>query len=665
MRFVDSCRVRAVAGDGGNGVVAFRREKYVPFGGPSGGDGGRGGDVIFVVDPGLSTLLDILYAATLRAERGEHGQGSDCYGRKGADLEVRVPPGTQVFDDEAGTLLFDLTEHHQRAVVAKGGGGGRGNIHFATPFDRAPRKAEPGQPGDDKRLRLELKVLADVGLLGFPNVGKSTFIAAVSRARPKIADYPFTTLAPNLGVVRAFEGASFVVADIPGLIPGASEGAGLGIQFLKHVERTRALLHLVTLDPGEGREPFADYLALRRELEAFSPELAARPELVALAKADLTDVREAHRALAAKFRRRGVTLHLLSAATGEGVPECLRALWQMLSEVPKPGVSNPTGGPKRKARHLKAGDDGLPIAFDAAEGADEGDADEDDRDDVDAAASGAEASAPEAAGRAPRQAAQPAARAAAPRRATTPAKAGARRAAAANAAKAPGKAASKGAKAASRGAKAPGKAAAKGAPTTARASAKGAPTTARASAKAGNVSGRASAKAGQTPGRSNSKAGQTSGRSIAKTGPASGRARAKSGQAIGRASARAGQALGRASVRAAKTASARAAKAAGKARAAGRSSKLAKAAPKAARATAASKVAKAPRGATATAKVAKALRAAKASKAVKAARGAASSGRTPKVVKVPRKAARATRKATAQAATRRAKSTARSSRSSR
>jgi GTP-binding protein len=367
MRFVDSCRVRVVAGDGGNGVVAFRREKYVPFGGPSGGDGGRGGDVVFVVDPGLSTLLDVLYASTLRAERGEHGQGSDCYGRKGADLEVRVPPGTQVFDEASGEALFDLTEHGQRLVVAKGGAGGRGNIHFATPYDRAPRKAEPGQPGEDKYLRLELKVLADVGLLGFPNVGKSTFIAAVSRARPKIADYPFTTLAPNLGVVRVGEGSSFVLADIPGLIPGASEGAGLGIQFLKHVERTRALLHLLSIDPGEGREPMADYRALRRELEAFSPELAARPEIVALAKADLPEVRDAHRALAPEFRRQGVELRLLSAATGEGVAESLRALWALLAEAPKPGVSHPVGRPRRKARHAKDG------TFDAAEGPPEGD----------------------------------------------------------------------------------------------------------------------------------------------------------------------------------------------------------------------------------------------------------------------------------------------------
>ncbi|HEU4533248.1 MAG TPA: GTPase ObgE [Polyangiaceae bacterium] len=380
MRFVDSCRVRVVAGDGGNGVVAFRREKYVPFGGPSGGDGGRGGDVVFVVDPGLSTLLDILYAATLRAERGEHGQGSDCYGKKGSDLEVRVPPGTQVFDEASGELLFDLTEHHERAVVAKGGGGGRGNIHFATPYDRAPRKCEPGQPGEDKQLRLELKVLADVGLLGFPNVGKSTLIASVSRARPKIADYPFTTLTPNLGVVRIGEGSSFVIADIPGLIPGASEGAGLGIQFLKHVERTRALLHLLTLDPAEGREPFADYQALRRELEAFSPELAERPEVVALTKADLPEVREAHRALARKFRKQGVELLLLSAATGDGVTECMRALWQLLSEAPKPGVTHPSGLTRRKARHHKP--TGLEAI--AAEGAEHDDLDGDGESDEDA-----------------------------------------------------------------------------------------------------------------------------------------------------------------------------------------------------------------------------------------------------------------------------------------
>lgn len=337
MKFIDECTVTVIAGDGGNGAVAFRREKFVPRGGPAGGDGGRGGDVVFVGDEGLSTLYDLALAHTLRAERGEHGKGKDMYGRAGRDLVVHVPVGTQVYDAKTNELLFDITEAGQRVVVAKGGKGGRGNMHFATPVDRAPRRAEPGEKGETRELRLELKVLADVGLLGFPNVGKSTFIRAVSRARPKVADYPFTTLTPHLGVVvvpgteGTGETRTFVIADIPGLIPGASEGAGLGIQFLKHVERTRVLLHLITFDPAEGRDPIADYLALRKELEAFDPELAKRPEIVALSKADLTEVREAYPELRKKMKRRKIDLHLVSAVTGEGVDELLLALYRALS----------------------------------------------------------------------------------------------------------------------------------------------------------------------------------------------------------------------------------------------------------------------------------------------------------------------------------------------
>ncbi|WP_438019086.1 GTPase ObgE [Sorangium sp. So ce315] len=331
MRFVDQCRLKVIAGDGGNGAIAFRREKYIPFGGPAGGDGGRGGDVVFVGDEGLSTLLDFTYARTLEAERGEHGMGSDCHGRAGADRVEKLPVGTQILDAESGELIADVTEHGQRVVVARGGRGGRGNLHFKSPHDRAPRRAEPGEPGEARELRLELKVLADVGLLGFPNAGKSTFVAAVSAARPKIGDYPFTTLTPTLGMVEIgggvrSGGSSFVIADIPGLIPGASEGVGLGIQFLRHVERTRALLHLVTIDPGEDREPLADYRALRKELKKFSPELAERPEVVALTKADLPEVREAYPKLKARFAKAKVKLHLVSAATGEGVPELINEL---------------------------------------------------------------------------------------------------------------------------------------------------------------------------------------------------------------------------------------------------------------------------------------------------------------------------------------------------
>jgi GTP-binding protein len=335
MKFIDECRVRVVAGDGGNGAVAFRREKFVPRGGPSGGDGGRGGDVVFIGDPGVSTLYDLAHQHTLRAERGEHGQGKDCYGRGGEDLEVRVPVGTQAFDLTTGALCFDITEGGQREIAARGGRGGRGNMHFATPYDRAPRRAEPGEPGQSKELRLELKVLADVGILGFPNVGKSTFIRAVSRATPKVADYPFTTLIPHLGVVAvpgddAGERRSFVVADIPGLIPGASEGAGLGVRFLKHLERTRVFLHLLSFDPGEGRDPLADYAALRNELARFDAELATRPEVVALSKADLPEVREAYPSLKAQFKKKKIDLKLVSAPTQEGVRDVLFALWKEL-----------------------------------------------------------------------------------------------------------------------------------------------------------------------------------------------------------------------------------------------------------------------------------------------------------------------------------------------
>ena len=339
MRFVDEVKVRVCAGNGGKGAIAFRREKYVPFGGPSGGDGGRGGSVIFEGDEGLSTLLDLKYERTIQAPHGEPGQGRDRYGKSGEDKVVRVPVGTQLFEIESGDLVGDITEHEQRLTVARGGKGGRGNIHFATATDRAPRKAEPGQPGQAYDLRLELKVLADVGLLGFPNAGKSTFVSVVSAARPKIADYPFTTLTPSLGVVEVAGGprrggTTFVVADIPGLIKGASEGAGLGHRFLRHVERTRALLHLVTLDPDPEREPVEDYRALRKELETFEPMLATRPEVVALTKADLPEVREAYPALKDAFMREvGRELHLFSAATRDGIDEMIERLARIVDEA--------------------------------------------------------------------------------------------------------------------------------------------------------------------------------------------------------------------------------------------------------------------------------------------------------------------------------------------
>ena len=330
MRFVDSCEVKVVAGKGGNGCVAFRREKYIPHGGPAGGDGGRGGDVVFEAAPGLSTLLDLTYQHTLRAKDGEPGRGKDQYGRGAEDLIVKVPVGTQVKDKLTGGLRFDLNEPGMKVVVAKGGKGGKGNIHFASSFDRAPKRAEPGELGEEWDATLELKVMADVGLLGFPNVGKSTFIRAVSAARPKVADYPFTTLVPHLGVVRVGEEASFVLADIPGLIQGAAEGAGLGIRFLKHVERTRALLHLVTFDPTPGRDPVKDYVALTKELEKFDKALARRPTIVAMSKADVTEVKEAYPKVKAAFKRKKIDLLLVSAATGEGVRELLVRLYRLV-----------------------------------------------------------------------------------------------------------------------------------------------------------------------------------------------------------------------------------------------------------------------------------------------------------------------------------------------
>jgi GTP-binding protein len=334
MKFVDSCQIRVLAGDGGNGCVAFRRERYAPHGGPSGGDGGKGGDVVFVGDEGKTTLLDVALSRVLQAERGEHGRGKDQYGKAGDDLVVRVPVGTQGFDDDTNDLLFDVDAGGKHVVVVRGGRGGRGNIHFATPFDRAPRRADPGQPGENKKVRLELKVMADAGLLGFPNVGKSTFVSAVSRARPKVADYPFTTLVPHLGVAAVGDDSSFVIADIPGLIPGAAQGAGLGVRFLKHVERTRGLLHLITLDPAEGRNPLADFDAINAELSKYDARLAARPQVVAMSKGDLPDVREAWAAAKKPFAKRGIDLMLVSAATGEGVREVLVALWKMLEEAP-------------------------------------------------------------------------------------------------------------------------------------------------------------------------------------------------------------------------------------------------------------------------------------------------------------------------------------------
>jgi len=333
--FIDSARISVRGGDGGDGVAAFRREKYVPKGGPSGGDGGDGGSVILEVDEGLSTLLDFRYRHEHHARPGEKGANKDRYGKCGEDTILRVPAGTMVYDDVTGKMLGDLQKHGQRFVAARGGRGGRGNIHFATAIDRAPRHFERGTPGQERSIRLELKLLADVGLVGFPNVGKSSLIARVSAARPKIADYPFTTLIPNLGVVQLSQERSLVLADVPGLIEGAHAGAGLGHQFLRHLERTRVLIHLLEISPVPGRTPLRDYLALRRELTLYDAKLAERTEIVVLNKVDLPSTKAKLAALRATFARRKVKLLALSAATGEGTTQLLEAAWQALVRAKK------------------------------------------------------------------------------------------------------------------------------------------------------------------------------------------------------------------------------------------------------------------------------------------------------------------------------------------
>jgi GTPase len=330
MQFIDEATIHVKAGDGGNGCVAFRREAHVPRGGPSGGDGGDGGSVVLVADGQLHTLLDFKYRRHFSAPRGEDGRNKDQYGRGGDELLLPVPVGTVAYDAASGELLADLAESGARFVAAQGGRGGQGNIHFATAWNRAPRESTPGTAGEARTIRLELKLLADVGLLGFPNVGKSTFIARVSRARPKIADYPFTTLQPNLGVVSLGDERQLVMADIPGLIEGAADGAGLGHRFLRHVERTRVLLHLLDASPlaGPDRNPLSDFDILNRELARYAPDLAARPQVVALNKLDVTEVREQWEELAKSFASRGIQLHAVSGATGEGVKELLDEVWR-------------------------------------------------------------------------------------------------------------------------------------------------------------------------------------------------------------------------------------------------------------------------------------------------------------------------------------------------
>lgn len=307
------------AGDGGNGCLAFRREKFVPKGGPSGGDGGPGGHVYLVASEHYNTLLHFRYNPEHKAERGRHGEGSDRTGRAGVSIDLPVPVGTVLYDADTGDFIHDFTRHGERFLVARGGRGGRGNARFATSTHQAPTEHEPGKPGEERHLRLELKLLADVGLVGYPNAGKSTLISRISAARPKIADYPFTTLEPHLGVVGLEDGRTFVVADIPGLIEGAHEGHGLGMQFLRHIERTRLLVHLVDVSESTGRDPVRDFEVILEELASYSEQLAAKPMLVAASKIDVAQDAARVERLEAEARRRGLPFFRISSVTGEGI----------------------------------------------------------------------------------------------------------------------------------------------------------------------------------------------------------------------------------------------------------------------------------------------------------------------------------------------------------
>ena len=359
--FVDEVDIHVEAGHGGRGCLAFRREKFVPRGGPSGGDGGHGGSVYFVASPHINTLINYRYHPKSDAEPGQHGMGSDCTGAGGKDLELAVPIGTLIYEkmpaDPANpeqpvhpgnaadpqhpryTLIADLSAEGQRVLVAKGGRGGMGNARFATATNRAPRKVQPGEAGEIKDLRLELKLLADVGLVGFPNAGKSTMIARISAARPKIADYPFTTLVPNLGVVRVSEDRSFVVADVPGLIEGAHRGLGLGHQFLRHLERTKILVHLIDMS-GTGRSPVEDLDTVRQELELFAPTLAAKLQIVVANKMDAVDPDDDSAVKALEKRAKKLKLPFLrvSGVSGQGVPELLEAMWRGLAASREPAA---------------------------------------------------------------------------------------------------------------------------------------------------------------------------------------------------------------------------------------------------------------------------------------------------------------------------------------
>lgn len=360
--FIDKAKIYIKAGDGGNGQMSFRREKYVPDGGPWGGDGGKGADIIFQVDEGLRTLLDFQYKKHFKGERGEHGRSKGQFGADADDLIVRVPPGTMVFDDDTGELIVDLIRHGDSYVVAKGGRGGRGNMRFATKVNPAPSIAEKGEPGQERYIVLELKVMADVGLAGFPSVGKSTLLSSVSKATPKIAEYHFTTLTPNLGVVYVDDERSFVMADLPGLIEGAHQGAGLGHQFLRHIERTRIIVHVVDIAAIEGRDPYEDWLKINHELESYQVNLLERYQIIAANKIDLPGAEEN----LAKFRKQvgpNYEIYPISAVTGAGVKELVYAIADQLDKLPREDLSEfiETEGEEHKIYKFEAADEGFTI----------------------------------------------------------------------------------------------------------------------------------------------------------------------------------------------------------------------------------------------------------------------------------------------------------------
>ncbi|MBR3118400.1 GTPase ObgE [Oceanobacillus profundus] len=332
--FVDQVSVYVKAGDGGNGLVAYRREKYVPMGGPAGGDGGNGADIIFKVDEGLNTLMDFRYNRHFKGKRGENGMSKTQHGKNAAPLILPVPPGTTVLDEDTEEVIADLTVHNQQAVIVRGGRGGRGNTRFATPRNPAPDMAENGEPGQERNIKVELKLIADVGLVGFPSVGKSTFLSVVSAAKPKIADYHFTTLSPNLGVVDTGDQRSFVLADLPGLIEGASVGVGLGHQFLRHVERTRVIVHVIDMASIEGRDPYDDYLKINQELEAYDANLSKRPQLIAANKMDMPGATENLERFKEQLGE-GLPIYEISALTREGLRDILFAIADLLETIPK------------------------------------------------------------------------------------------------------------------------------------------------------------------------------------------------------------------------------------------------------------------------------------------------------------------------------------------